>query len=421
MTLTKPEADSQSAVTSMEYRTGIELIPAARERAMDLMARLIDLYNAKSTDQAEGTWQEPVVNYRDDELFESERELLFKQIPLPLALSVELKTPSSYKALDVVGVPVLITRDRSGVLHAMLNVCRHRGAELCPPGQGSGRAITCQYHNWSYALDGKLQGVYGESTFGEFDKESRGLLQLPVEERHGIVFVCLTPGLTMDLDTWLGEMAPILADLRLDELHQFSSRMMPGPNWKVVIDGYLEGYHFAALHKNTVFKTNLGNISAFDSFGPHLRIAFGLRPLAERVDTPREEWEPAECVGPIVWVFPGLAIAGGWRDRMSVALPLPGRARGESMTEQRIMMRKPPSNDREVQEAEFARDWFYDVTYDEDYLTGYGVQRGVQVLPEDDTQIYGRNEIGVQHFHRTLNRLMAEKADGVHKQPRVQS
>jgi len=409
----------EDAALTLEYRKGLNLSEAAGDRAMALMGRLVRLYNDKSTEQADGTWLEPVTNYRDDALFEAERELLYKRIPLPLALSVELSEPNSYKAVDVMGVPVVITRDAAGQVRAMLNICRHRGAQLCAPGSGTGRVMTCPYHAWSFGMDGELKGVYGESTFGEIDRPSRGLHQLPCEEKHGIIFVCLTPGLTMDLTAWLGDMAPILDDLRLDELHTFSSRMMPGPNWKVVIEGYLEGYHFAALHKNTVFKTNLGNISAFDSFGPHARIAFGLRPLAEAASQPPETWEPSECVGPIVWVFPGLAIAGGWRDRMSVSLPLPGQTRDETVTEQRIMMRTPPSNERELHEAEFTRDWFYDVVYNEDYLTGYGVQRGVLSLPEDDTQIFGRNEIGVQHFHRTVNRLMAQNADGVHAQPRV--
>ena len=409
----------EDAALTLEYRKGLNLSEAAEDRAMALMGRLVRLYNDKSTEQADGTWLEPVTNYRDDALFEAERELLYKRIPLPLALSVELSEPNSYKAVDVMGVPVVITRDAAGQVRAMLNICRHRGAQLCAPGSGTGRVMTCPYHAWSFGMDGELKGVYGESTFGEIDRPSRGLHQLPCEEKHGIIFVCLTPGLTMDLTAWLGDMAPILDDLRLDELHTFSSRMMPGPNWKVVIEGYLEGYHFAALHKNTVFKTNLGNISAFDSFGPHARIAFGLRPLAEAASQPPETWEPSECVGPIVWVFPGLAIAGGWRDRMSVSLPLPGQTRDETVTEQRIMMRTPPSNERELHEAEFTRDWFYDVVYNEDYLTGYGVQRGVLSLPEDDTQIFGRNEIGVQHFHRTVNRLMAQNADGVLAQPRV--
>ncbi len=412
-------SEQPSVPLAPEYKPGIVLEGRAHDTAMSLMERVIEFHKAGSTEQAESTWEEPVANYRDDELFEAERELIFKQIPLPLALSVEIKEPNSYKAMDVAGVPVILTRDADGQAHAMLNICRHRGAELCAPGLGSGRAITCKYHNWSYGMDGQLKGIYGESTFGEVDRTRRSLHQLPCEERHGIVFVCLTPGKELDLDGWLGGMGEVLEDLRLNDLHQFSSRQMPGPNWKVVIEGFLEGYHFAALHKDTVFKTNLGNISAFDSFEAHARIAFGLRPLPTAVDTPRETWSPIQNIGPIVWVFPGLSIAGGWRDRMAIAFPLPGRNREESMTEQRIFTRKVPTNPREIEEAEIAREFFYDVTYEEDYLTGYGVQRGVTNLPEEDTQVFGRNEIGVQHIHRSINRIMAENADGVHKQPRV--
>jgi len=414
---TRPAATTGPAAP--EYRAGMVLEGRALETAMGIMDRVVGFYRAKSTEQADSTWREPVSNYRDDELFEAEKELLFKQIPLPLALSVEIKAPHSYKALEVMGVPVVLTRDASGLTHAFLNICRHRGARICSPGLGSGRALTCPYHNWSYTMKGAIAGVYGESTFGEIDKENRGLVELPCEERHGLVFVCLTQGKELDLDTWLGGMGEVLEDLRLDELHQFSSRQMPGPNWKVVIEGFLEGYHFAALHKDTVFKTNLGNISAFDDFGPHARIAFGLRPLTEAVDTPRESWNPITNIGPIVWVFPGLAIAGGWRDRMAIAFPIPGRTREESMTEQRIFTRKEVATEQEVHEAEVARDFFYDVTYGEDYLTGYGVQQGVLNLPDGDTQLFGRNEIGVQHIHRTINALMAANDDGVHKQPTV--
>ena len=400
------------------YRAGLTLEGSAYDKAVGVMERVVGFYKNKSTEQAESTWREPVVNYRDDELFEAERELLFKQIPLPLALSIELSGPNTWKAMEVLGVPIVLTRDASGVARAMLNICRHRGARICAPGQGASRTLSCPYHAWSYGMDGALNGVYGESTFGEIDKENRSLVELPCEERHGLIFVCLTQGKDLDLDNWLGGMGEVLEDLRLTDLYQFSSRQMPGPNWKVVIEGFLEGYHFAALHKDTVFKTNLGNISAFDSFGPHARIAFGLRPLVDAVDTPKESWDPISCVGPIVWVFPGFAIAGGWRDRMAIAFPMPGKTREESMTEQRIFLRREPTNPQEVEEAEIAREFFYDVTYGEDYLTGYSVQAGIVHLAEDDTQLFGKNEIGVQHAHRTINAIMAKNADGVHKQPK---
>jgi len=391
-----------------EYIPSTVLDGEAREEAMRMMRRLAEHVRSKTTDQVEGNWLEPVENYADEELFRAEVELLFKRIPLPLALSCELPGKNTYKSIEAVGVPVVITRDAKGEVHAMLNVCRHRGALICAEGTGTSRALTCPYHAWSYGMDGgALKGIYGESTFGEFDKSERGLVQLPVVEVAGLIFVCLTPGLEIDIDSWLGEFKPIVEALKLDELHLFSSRMMPGPNWKVVIEGYLEGYHFASLHPNTVFKTNLSNTAIFDGFGPHERVAFALRNLETNLNEGRdvETLDPSANVGAIIWLFPGMSFAGAWRERMTCSLVLPTTRVDESVTEQRVFTRRPVT-DENREDLEVFRDFFYDVTYEEDYITGYGVQKGVKAV--GGTQIYGRNEPGVQYAHRTINRIMKE-------------
>ena len=169
-----------------EYVSGLELDLAEREEVLTLVDRVRALVAAKTTDQAEDTWVEPVANYLDPALFEAEKALLFRRVPLPLALSCELVGPNSYKAIEVAGTPVVITRDAQGAVHAMLNVCRHRGAEVCPAGTGRSRTLTCPYHAWSYRMDGSLAGVYGASTFGEFDASRRGRFPRPrfVQARH---------------------------------------------------------------------------------------------------------------------------------------------------------------------------------------------------------------------------------------------
>jgi phenylpropionate dioxygenase-like ring-hydroxylating dioxygenase large terminal subunit len=200
----------------------------------------------------------------------------------------------------------------------------------------------------------------------------------------------------------------VLEALKLDELHLFSSRMMPGPNWKVVIEGYLEGYHFASLHPNTVFKTNLSNTGIFDGFGPHERVGFALRNLENEINAGADvaTLDPSANVGAIIWLFPGMSFAGAFRERMTCSLVLPTTNVGESMTEQRVFTRTPVTDENRA-DLEVFRDFFYDVTYGEDYITGYGVQKGVKSVP-GTTQIYGRNEPGVQYVHQTINRIMKE-------------
>ncbi|WP_207387042.1 aromatic ring-hydroxylating dioxygenase subunit alpha [Frankia sp. Cppng1_Ct_nod] len=400
---TPPVAPTPTYASALEY----DRDDVVGRDAHAVMERLVRLYQDSGTDQAEEQWREPVRNYSDPQRFRDELDAVHRRVPLPLAMSCELPGPGTYKAIQVADTPVLITRDAHGVIHASVNACRHRGNELLAEGVGRAKRIVCSYHAWSYDLAGCLLGVAGEKTFGPVDRDRTGLVRLPAEERAGIIFVGLTPGRPLNLDSWLGDLEPLLAGLGLASCHHFSTRELPGPNWKVTVDGYLEGYHFASLHPTTVFKTNLSNIAAFDSWGPHQRNAFALRPIAEAVTQPPEARDPTACVGAIFWLFPGLAISGGWRQHVAVSLVLPGRTVEESRTQQVILLRHPPADDDERKTADTTRDWFHDVVLDEDYATGFGVQRGLAALGGTDF-VFGRNEPGVQHFHRVVKGLLAE-------------
>ncbi len=394
--------------TTPRYVSGVQFASdAVRKDAYEVMARLVEHYRATSTDMVDEQWREPVAHYRDAELWQREVQAVHRTVPLPLALSCELPEAGSYKAVDAVGTPVIITRQRDGSLRAVVNACRHRGGELVPEGTGTARRFTCPYHAWSYDLAGCLTGVYGEETFGPVDKPTMGLLALPVDERAGVVFVSLDRSATLDLDAWLGEdLLALLEGLDLAGCYHHSTRTLDGPNWKVVVDGYLEGYHFASLHRTTVFRTNLSNMAAFDSWGPHQRNAFALRPIADAMDAPRESWDPTTTVGAIFWLFPGLAIAGGWREQVAVSLVLPGSSWDSSRTEQHILLRSEPADVEERKAADHTRDWFHDVVLDEDYGAGFGVQRGLEAMADQDF-VFGRNEPGVQHFHRAIAERLA--------------
>jgi hypothetical protein len=95
---------------------------------------LLDYVEQNRTYQSDRITRVPYVNYTDPERWSREMALIFKRVPLMLALTAELPKPGDYKAMTALNLPVLITRGQDGVAHAFLNVCAHRGAPVALEG-----------------------------------------------------------------------------------------------------------------------------------------------------------------------------------------------------------------------------------------------------------------------------------------------
>jgi len=91
--------------------------------------------------------------YSDPELTARERERIFARAWQYVGHLGELGEGAGYIAGYVGDIPVVVTRDRDGVLRAFLNVCRHRGSVLAA-GAGTRETLQCPYHAWTYGLDG---------------------------------------------------------------------------------------------------------------------------------------------------------------------------------------------------------------------------------------------------------------------------
>ena len=199
-------------------------------------------------------FRNPVAAYGDAERLKLERERLYLQMPLFLTMSCRLREPGDYLAEEIAGVPVLAVRGRDGTLRAFANICRHRGAPVAT-GCGRTRVFSCPYHGWTYALDGKLAGIPDERSFTGFDKATQGLLPLAVGERHGMIFVRLSPGepLEIDIDGFLAGLGEEFGSYGFAGYSFFASETLtPKINWKFGIDTFLESYHLPALHRTTV-------------------------------------------------------------------------------------------------------------------------------------------------------------------------
>ncbi|MEZ5743002.1 MAG: SRPBCC family protein [Sphingomonadaceae bacterium] len=383
---------------------------------MDLLERngnaaeiMLDYVENNSTFQGEKTMRVPARAYTDQDQWEAELDLIFKRVPLLLAFSAELPNPGDYKASTVVGLPVLINRAKDGKARAFLNVCSHRAAPVAAEGTGNCSRFVCPYHGWTFGQDGKLLGVAEASKFGEIDKASHGLRELPCEERAGMIFASLTPGASFDLEKHLRGYLPDLESLGLESWSYLGSRVIEGANWKVAYDGYLEGYHFASLHPETIFPRTPSNTMHYEGFGPHFRIGFPQRRIKEALsEVPREDWGNQENNGYdyVRILFPNIAIFVA-PEITQIAQLYPGDTPGTNRTVLNYLRQEAPRDEEDKAALDQMMDFFAGVTYGEDYVIGMEIQKGLESGAHDEV-VFGKNERGNQYFHEWLNWYLAE-------------
>jgi len=374
------------------------------QRLGDVAEIMLDYVENKKTHQGENIQRVPTASYTDPDQWRTEMDLVFKRVPLMLAFTAELPNPGDYKAMDAMGVPVLINRAKDGTVRAFLNVCSHRAAPVANEGHGNCPRFICKYHGWTFGQDGKLIGVAEASTFGQVDKAERGLRQLPCEERAGMIFVCLTPDAPMDLDRYFRGFLADFEALDFANWTYLGSRVIEGANWKIAFDGYLEGYHFASLHPETIAPRTPSNCMHYEGFGPNIRIGFPQRRIAEALrPLPREEWGKQENNGYdfVRIFFPNVSCFVA-PEITQVAQLFPGPTPDRNRTVLNYLRREPVRDEEDRANVEASMNFFRDVTYTEDYLIGLEIQKGLEAGAHED-MVFGKNERGNQYFHEWLD------------------
>ncbi len=233
--------------------------------------------------------------YHDPAILELEKLKIFRRLPLCLGYADQLREPGSVLARDLLGLPLLITRDRSGEVHVLLNVCRHRGARMVKDENELCRlnSLSCPYHAWTYELNGALRGVPTPIAFPRLDKGTSGLRKLPSVVRHGFIWAILDPDQTgIDVAGFLGGIDDDLATLGLGEHYFFRQRVQRrATNWKLMLDAFQETYHIKKLHAQTIapFFTEVNPAS--EAVGLHTRILVGRDRLADAEHLPPSQWD----------------------------------------------------------------------------------------------------------------------------------
>lgn len=249
----------------------------------------------------------PAEWYTDPDMLAMEKQKVFRST-WQYAVSLDLlRLPGNYAAVDVNGIPVVLTRATGGEIRAFYNVCRHR-AGLVARGYGNRRSLQCQYHGWVYGLDGRLRNAPEFEGVEEFEKEDFGLIPIRTETWGPFAFVNMD-GSAPPLLEVLGKIPEETRGIELGSLRKVEHRdYIVNANWKVYVDNFLEGYHIPIAHPG-LFKELDYEKYRVDSFRYYSSQYAPIRPVRKedaggRVFTEMQGDEQAFYY----WIFPNFML-----------------------------------------------------------------------------------------------------------------
>ncbi len=193
----------------------------------------------------------PATWYTDPTIFAAEQARIFRHSWQFAGFTEQLDKPGSFFTTRISDVPLVLTRDQDGPIHAFVNVCRHRGSELVLAESGCRQTLQCHYHAWTYNLDGSLRSAPAAKDEPDFNPDNYSLISLPVSVWGPLIFVNLDPH-AEPLETILGELPQLTAasGVRFESIHRRARHTYDiAANWKVIVDNYLECYHCPVAHK----------------------------------------------------------------------------------------------------------------------------------------------------------------------------
>ena len=397
-------AQAPDGVTASKAIAGMTPLFDAETNAR-MAQRLFEHIDNTTCDLAPGQMMVDPVIYSDPEIARREQDRIFDRVPVLAAHTSQLPNPNDFVTIDLPGNKALVVRQADGSVRAFVNSCRHRGACLVDEESGHRRVFSCGYHGWSYNCDGALRSVPYADTFGPLDRSDYGLIELPCQERYGLVWVVQRPGAPIDVAGWMGpEMDEILAGYHMEHFEMVRmSSFDEDMNWKVAEDAFVDGYHLKFVHPNSAGPYFYTNIQVVQDFGRHLRAVTPRKVLDQIRFTPEAPIDPYVTVGN--FLMPNTTIlrhADHYETLTFMPHPTdPNKCRMD------IRLIVPPIT---TDEERALWDKNYDILVKTVIMEDLPLNRALQETLRGrglKPLILGRNEIGNQAFHRFYDELIA--------------
>lgn len=311
--------------------------------------------------------------------------------------------PESFFTAEVAGEPIIVVRDKQGTLRAFSNVCRHRAGPIAL-GSGCKHVLRCQYHGWTYTLDGRLIGTPDVEGVEFFDRSSMGMVPVRVETWEQFIFVNFDAQ-AEPLATYLGNIPEQVKSFQFAGL-QFAERRdyVINCNWKVYVDNYLEGYHIPIAHPGLMREIDYAQYRT-DTFRYYSQQFAPIRAMkaddpTERAYTPGSGLQQAAYF----WIFPNLML-NIYPDNISTNLIVP-LSHDKTLTIFEWFFHDV--TDSKVREGIQRAIAFSDEVQQEDIGLCENVQKGLRSSTYDRGRYSVKRENGVHHFHMLLGEFLGK-------------
>lgn len=192
----------------------------------------------------------------DRDIYEAELERIFARCWLFVAHESQIAAPGDFLTTYMGEDAVIVARGRDRSINVFLNSCTHRGNRVCFAEAGRARSFVCNYHGWSFGLDGGFLAAPEQQLYercASFDPSRLGLHRARVETYKGLVFATFDPH-APTLADYLGDFTWYL-DILLDndeggtEFAEGCIKSRLKCNWKIPAENFAgDAYHAPWTH-----------------------------------------------------------------------------------------------------------------------------------------------------------------------------
>lgn len=187
--------------------------------------------------------------YRSHMVYEKELDQIVYKSWLYAGHVSQVENPGDFFQFEVGEDAIIISRDNDGEVHALFNICRHRGARVCEEASGNRKAFVCPYHGWAYAMDGSLKAARAMDALEGFDTADYGLKKPQICVYEGMIFINCDPD-APDFEAAMDTIGAALKPYDLPNAKVAHRQVYKvGANWKLALENYLECYHCATAHR----------------------------------------------------------------------------------------------------------------------------------------------------------------------------